>query len=84
MAPERVPRSPLHKEFGLRVKRERNALGLSQEALAQGAGIARAYIGQVETGMRNISLNNLRRLAIALDVDLGVLMAGLQNFEGQP
>lgn len=46
--------------------------------------IAWAYIGQVETGMRNISLNNLRRLAIALDVDLGELTEGLQEFEGQP
>lgn len=66
------------------MRARREAMGLSQEGFAEESDIAGAYVGQVETGMRNISLNNLCRLAIALDVDLGALMEGLQNFEGQP
>lgn len=84
MAIERTPRSPLHEEFGRRVKARRTALGLSQEAFAEKSGIARAYVGQVETGMRNVSLNNIVRLAAALEVDPAKLMRGLHNFEGQP
>jgi hypothetical protein len=34
--------------------------------------------------MRNVSLNNIVRLAVALDLDLAKLMRGLQEFEGQP
>ena len=41
-------------------------------------------MGQVETGMRNVSLNNIARLAVALELDLARLMKGLQEFEGQP
>jgi transcriptional regulator with XRE-family HTH domain len=84
MAIERNPRSPLHEEFGKRIKARRTALGLSQEAFAEKSGIARAYVGQVETGMRNVSLNNIARLAVALETDLAKLMKGLQEFEGQP
>ncbi len=58
-------------------------MGLSQEAFAEESGIARAYVGQVETGMRNVSLNNLGRIARALNVDLGTLLKGLQKFDGQ-
>ncbi len=84
MAIKRVARSPLHEEFGRRVKARRLALDLSQEAFAEKSGIARAYVGQVETGMRNVSLNNIARLAVALETDLAKLMKGLQEFEGQP
>ncbi|MGP0031677.1 MAG: helix-turn-helix domain-containing protein [Acidimicrobiales bacterium] len=83
MAIERAPRSPLHEEFGRRVRKRRQAMGLSQEAFAEESGIARAYVGQVETGMRNVSLNNLGRIARALNVDLGTLLKGLQKFDGQ-
>lgn len=84
MAIERTARSPLHGEFERRIKDRRNRLGISQEAVAERSGIARAYVGQVETGMRKIGLNNIARLAVALELDLAKLMKGLQDFEGQP
>lgn len=79
----KVPVPPLHQEFGDRVRTRRMALGMSQETLAHESGLQRAYIGQVETGRRNVGLDNLARLARALDTDLGELLAGLQALKGR-
>jgi transcriptional regulator with XRE-family HTH domain len=79
----RRPATELQREFGDRIRSRRADLGLSQEALADRAGLQRAYIGQLETGMRNVGLNNLARLARALDIDLGVLLEGIQEFPGK-
>ena len=66
--------------FGQAVRRLRLAKGVSQEALAELAGIHRTYIGDVERGTRNISLVNILRIARALDVSPGQLM---QEMEGK-
>lgn len=51
----------------------RTARGWSQEALALEAGLHRTFVAHVERGARNISLNNIERIAIALDVPLSRL-----------
>lgn len=56
--------------FGLRVKELRLEKGLSQEKLANLAGVDRTYMTQVENGKRNISIENIRKICIALDVNL--------------
>jgi transcriptional regulator with XRE-family HTH domain len=83
MALAREPTSPLQREFGDRVRARRNDLGLTQEQLADRADLQRAYIGQLETGMRSVGLNNLARLAKALEMDLGDLLEGLQDLPGK-
>jgi len=47
---------------------------MSQEGLAHDAGLDRSYVGQVERGERNITLDNIYRLAEALRVDAGALL----------
>lgn len=54
--------------FGARVRELRKPLGYSQERLAHQAGMDRTYIGGVERGERNVSLDNIWRLADALGV----------------
>ena len=54
--------------FGKEVRLLRRKLGLSQEALAEACRLHRTYIGSVERGERNVSLQNIVRIARALDV----------------
>lgn len=74
-------KTPLHRELGQRVCFARLDRGLSQEALALEAGINRTYIGSLESGERNPALGTVARLARALGVDLGGLVAGLEHLE---
>ena len=55
---------------GKRVKELRNNLGISQEELADLAGLDRTYITSVECGKRNISIVNIEKLAKAWKVSL--------------
>lgn len=59
-------RSSAQIQFGKRMRQRREALCLSQEKLAFEAGLHRTYIGSVERGERNISLENILVLAKAL------------------
>lgn len=61
---------PLRERFGLRVKELRLASGLSQEAFADHASIARSYMSRIERGMANPSLDAIEGLADALGVDV--------------
>ena len=54
----------------------RRAKGWSQEALAFEAGLHRTFVAHVERQARNISLDNLERLAEALDVQVYELLLG--------
>jgi transcriptional regulator with XRE-family HTH domain len=54
--------------FGNRVRELRKKQGLSQEGLALESGLDRSYVGGVERGERNISLENIEKLAMALGV----------------
>jgi transcriptional regulator with XRE-family HTH domain len=66
--------SDVQVRFGKRVREVRQKKGISQEKLADLAGLHRTYVSGVERGERNISLLNIERLAIALDVTMSDLM----------
>jgi transcriptional regulator with XRE-family HTH domain len=63
----------VQRAFGRRVRELRKSMKFSQERLASVAGIDRSYIGQVERGEVNISLQNIARIARGLGVPLGDL-----------
>ena len=67
----------LSKRFGARVRELRHDQGLSQEALAERAGLDRTYVSGVERGVRNPTLSTIERLALALGISLETLMRGV-------
>lgn len=60
--------------FAKRLRQIRQVKGLSQEALADLAGLHRTYVGSVERSERNVSIDNMERLAKALEVDITELL----------
>lgn len=60
--------------FASNLRREREARNISQEALADRAGLHRTYVSSVERGERNISIDNMHRLAVALGVPVEKLV----------
>jgi len=67
MSKKRQKKKNSRVEFGKRIRDKRKQLGLSQEQLAFNAGLHRNYVGSVERGERNISLDNIVLLAKALN-----------------
>lgn len=57
------------KVFGNNLRKYRNELGISQEAFAEKCGLHRTYISAIECYRRSISLENIQRIADALDID---------------
>lgn len=57
-------------KVGQRIRELRNQIGISQEALANKAEIDRTYVTDVENGRRNISIENIEKLVIALQISL--------------
>jgi transcriptional regulator with XRE-family HTH domain len=55
--------------IGSNIRHYRSSLGLSQEKLAEFAGLHRTYIGAVERGERNISAKNIAKIAEVLGVE---------------
>ena len=63
----------LKQRFGAAVRKRRLALRISQEELADRAGLHRTYITDVERGVRNISLEAIGKLAKGLQCSLSSL-----------
>ncbi len=62
--------------FAANVRRRRLALGLSQEELAELAGVHRTYVGMIERSEKNVTIYNIERLADALGVEAFTLLKG--------
>jgi transcriptional regulator with XRE-family HTH domain len=63
--------------FGKKLRSLRTSKNLSQEKLAELADLDRTYISSVELGKRNISIVNICRLAVALQIKISVLFNDL-------
>lgn len=63
--------------FGQRVRELRNQLGMSQEKFALKIDMDRTYFASVESGKRNISIENIYKISNGLEVSLEELFKGL-------
>lgn len=79
--------TPLHRRsareiLATNMVARRRAMGLSQEALAFEAGLHRTFIAHLERQARNVSLDNLERVALALKVEpFELLLPSVQPYE---
>ena len=72
----KAPKSPLRLILAANLRASRKRLGISQEELADRAHVHRTYVGAVERGEVNLSVDNIHRLAVALDVPAADLLTG--------
>src|SRR3954467_6021238 len=68
--------------FGRAVRDERSAQRISQEELADRAGLHRTYVSDVESGARNVSLESIGKLAAALKLSVAALFEGAEPEHG--
>lgn len=71
--------SELSLEIGKRIRNYRTQLKLSQEELAEKCSLHPTYIGQVERGEKNATIESISRIAAGLDIPLSTLF---ENLEG--
>jgi transcriptional regulator with XRE-family HTH domain len=64
--------------FGKNLRKLRKERGLSQEDLAEKAGLHRTYVGSLERGERNPSLLNIVKLSRALDISVTLLLEDIK------
>ena len=64
-------------KLGQKIKALRNAMGISQEKFALMIDMDRTYYASVESGKRNISINNIEKIAKGLGITLEELFKGL-------
>lgn len=75
----------LHIVVAENIRRYRQSVGLSQEALADICGLHRTYIGAIERGERNITVNTLARVASALGCSaIALLSSSAQKGKEKP
>ena len=70
-----MAKSETHKKFGNRIQYLRKKHGLTQEGLADAIGVDRSYMGFVERGERNPTLDKISKIAQALKVTLPELFS---------
>ena len=67
--------------FSSNLRKYRNAAGLSQETFANKAGLHRTYISALERGKRSIALDNIEKIAEALEIEAYLLLVDNSNEE---
>lgn len=67
--------------LGTAIKESRKQLGLSQEKFALSIGMDRTYFASVESGKRNISLENIEKIAIGLNKPVSALFILAESYQ---
>lgn len=65
--------------LAIHIRERRIEIGLSQEKLAEHANLHRTYIGAIERAERNVSIDNIEKIASALEFDVVDLLAPLTS-----
>jgi transcriptional regulator with XRE-family HTH domain len=78
MVKPRRPAETARTRLARNIRAMRKERGISQEELADLAGLHRTYVGSIERGERNVSIDNIERLAGALEQDVMDLLAHTQ------
>ena len=68
----------IQQSFGLRVQQLRKATGMSQEKFALSIDMDRTYLASVEAGKRNISINNIKKIADRLSIIISEVFVGAE------
>jgi len=68
----------IRKNLGERIRTLRKAKGYSQEAFAYECDLHRTYMGDVERGERNISVDNIAKIAARLNISISELFSGIK------
>lgn len=72
--------SKLSVEIGQRIRNYRTQQKLSQEELAEKCGLHPTYIGQVERGEKNATLESISKIAAGLSVELSTLFENIEDY----
>lgn len=70
-------------EIGSRIKAQRKKNNLSQEKLAELSGLNTSYIGQIERGDKNPSIETIYKIAKSLKIDISTLFENLMIADAQ-
>ena len=65
-------------EFGKKIQELRKETGLSQEKFALKIGMDRTYYSSVENGKRNVSLENIKKIADGFEISISELFKGIK------
>ena len=68
----------IQQSFGLKVQQLRKATGMSQEKFALSIDMDRTYLASLEAGKRNISINNIKKIADGLSITISELFVGVE------
>ena len=72
----------IQKELGFALKQLREEKGISQERFALSIGMDRTYYASVETGKRNISLQNIKKIADGFEMPISALFVVAEKLKG--
>lgn len=74
-------RNVLQTKVGLRIKDLRATSGVSQEQFALRIGMDRTYLASIEVGQRNVTLQNLAKIANGFDMTLSEFFEGIPRID---